>query len=78
MKGDRVETVVDAGNTTRTYEVVASRAGRRVATAVRLGVVEVSEVTRWGPMPFRGPFTMSVRSGRVVWCRASQGAGKPS
>lgn len=45
MKGDRVETVVDAGDTTRTYEVVASRAGRGVETPVRRGVVEVSEVT---------------------------------
>ncbi|MDI3407160.1 hypothetical protein [Streptomyces cavernicola] len=48
MKGDRVEIVVDAGDTTRTYEVVASRAGRRVETSVRRGVVEVSEVTRNG------------------------------
>ncbi|MFB7195777.1 hypothetical protein [Streptomyces sp. NPDC056240] len=48
MKGDRVEIVVDAGDATRTYEVVASRAGRRVETAVRRGVVEVSEVTRSG------------------------------
>ncbi|MEU9603851.1 hypothetical protein [Streptomyces sp. NPDC048057] len=48
MKGDRVEIVVDAGDSTRTYEVVASRAGRRVETAVRRGVVEVSEVTRTG------------------------------
>ncbi|MFJ4714696.1 hypothetical protein [Streptomyces sp. NPDC088785] len=48
MKGDRVEIVVDAGDTTRMYEVVASRAGRRVETAVRRGVVEVSEVTRSG------------------------------
>ncbi|MEU2446201.1 hypothetical protein ABZ588_22140 [Streptomyces althioticus] len=48
MKGDRGEIVVDAGDTTRTYEVVASRAGRRVETAVRRGVVEVSEVTRTG------------------------------
>lgn len=48
MKGDRVEIVVDAGDTTRTYDVVASRAGRRVETAVRRGVVEVSEVTRNG------------------------------
>ncbi|MBQ1091193.1 hypothetical protein [Streptomyces sp. B93] len=47
-KGDRVEIVVDAGDTTRTYEVVASRAGRRVETVVRRGVVEVSEVTRRG------------------------------
>lgn len=51
MKGDRVETVVDAGDTTRAYEVVASGAGRRVETAVRRGVVEVSEVTRWGSPP---------------------------
>ena len=48
LKGDRVEIVVDAGDTTRTYEVVATRAGRRVETAVRRGVVEVSEVTRSG------------------------------
>lgn len=48
MKGDWVEIVVDAGDTTRTYEVTASRAGRRVETQVRRGVVEVSEVTRSG------------------------------
>ncbi|MDX6356864.1 MAG: hypothetical protein QOF98_3767 [Streptomyces sp.] len=48
MKGDRVEIVVDAGDTTRTYEVIATRAGRRVETQVRRGVVEVSEVTRNG------------------------------
>jgi hypothetical protein len=48
VKGDRVEIVVDAGDSTRTYEVVATRAGRRVETAVRRGVVEVSEVTRTG------------------------------
>lgn len=48
MKGDRVEIVVDAGDTTRTYDMVATRAGRRVETAVRRGVVEVSEVTRNG------------------------------
>ncbi|GAA3307919.1 hypothetical protein [Streptomyces cinereospinus] len=48
MKGDRVETVADAGDTTRAYGVVASRAGRRAETAVRRGVVEVSEVTRTG------------------------------
>ncbi|MCQ4082728.1 hypothetical protein NGB36_19475 [Streptomyces sp. RB6PN25] len=48
MKGDRVEIVVDAGDTIRTYDVVATRAGRRVETAVWRGVVEVSEVTRSG------------------------------
>lgn len=48
MKGDRVQMVVDAGAMTRTYAVVAGRAGRRVETAVRPGAVEVSEVTRNG------------------------------
>ena len=48
MKGDRVEIVVDAGDGTRSYEVTATRAGRRVEIANRRGVVEVSEVTRSG------------------------------
>ncbi|TNY35697.1 hypothetical protein [Thermomonospora catenispora] len=48
MKGDWVEIVIDAGEGTRTYEVKATRAGRRVEIASRRGVVEVSEVTRNG------------------------------
>lgn len=48
VKGDWVEIVVDAGDTTRTYEMRADRAGRRIETQVRRGVVEVSEVTRSG------------------------------
>lgn len=48
MKGDRVEVVIDAGSTTRTYEVAASRAGRRVDVRTGRGVVEVSELTRGG------------------------------
>ncbi len=48
MKGDKVEIVVDAGDTTRTYEVVATRAGRRVEVSIGRGVVEVAEVTRGG------------------------------
>ena len=48
MKGDRVEIVVDAGDGTRAYEVVASRAGRRVEVSTGRGVVEVTEVTRTG------------------------------
>jgi len=49
MKGDRVEIVIDAGgNDTKTYEVVATRAGRRVEVVTRRGVVEVNEVTRSG------------------------------
>jgi hypothetical protein len=49
MKGDRVEIVIDVGGTgSRTYEVAATRAGRRVEISNRRGVVEVSEVTRTG------------------------------
>jgi hypothetical protein len=48
MKGDRVEITIDSGDGTRTYEVAATRAGRRVDITNRRGVVEVSEVTRTG------------------------------
>jgi len=48
MKGDRVEIVIDAGGSTKTYEVAATRAGRRVEVVTRRGVVEVNEVTRSG------------------------------
>jgi hypothetical protein len=48
MKGDRVEIMIDAGGATRTYEVLATRAGRRVEVVTRRGVVEVTEVTRTG------------------------------
>lgn len=48
MKGDSVEIVVDAGDTTRSYSIVATRAGRRVEVTIGRGVVEVVEVTRTG------------------------------
>jgi len=49
MKGDRVEIVIDAGGgTSRTYEVAATRAGRRVEVQTGRGLVEVTEVTRGG------------------------------
>jgi hypothetical protein len=48
MKGDRVEIVVDAGGEARTYEVSASRAGRRVEISIVRNVVTVAEVTRGG------------------------------
>jgi hypothetical protein len=48
MKGDRVEIVIDAGGSTKTYEIVATRAGRRVEVVTRRGVFEVNEVTRSG------------------------------
>lgn len=48
MKGDQVEIVVDTGGAPLTYQVTATRAGRRVETSIRRGVVEVAEVTRGG------------------------------
>jgi hypothetical protein len=49
MKGDRVEIVIDAGSgSTKTYEVEATRAGRRVDVTQGRGIVEVTEVTRGG------------------------------
>jgi hypothetical protein len=48
VKGDRVEVVVDAGDGTRTYEIEATRAGRRLDITSGRGLVEVTEVTRGG------------------------------
>lgn len=60
MKGDRVEIVIDAGEVTKTYEVAATRAGRRVEVVTRRGLVEVSELTRGGT---------SVRTARFMTSR---------
>ena len=48
MKGDRVEIVIDAGGSTRTYEIEATRAGQRVDVSHGRGLVEVTETTRGG------------------------------
>ncbi len=60
MKGDRVEIVVDVGEGSRTYELTATRAGRRVEISNVRGMVEVSEVTRSGA---------PVRTGRFMAAR---------
>ena len=62
MKGDRVEIVIDAGGTTRTYEIEATRAGRRVDVTHGRGVVEVTETTRGGTAVRTARFM----SGRVL------------
>ena len=49
MKGDRVEIVVDVGEGgVKNYDIVATKAGRRVEVSNVRGTVEVSEVTRTG------------------------------
>ena len=60
MKGDRVEVVVDVGDGTKTYEIVATKAGRRVEISNVRGTIEVAEVTRTG---------VEVRSGRFMAAR---------
>jgi hypothetical protein len=60
MKGDRVEIVVDIGDGTKTYEILATKAGRRVEVSTVRGTIEVSEVTRTGEV---------VRTGRFMQAR---------
>ncbi len=56
MKGDRVEAVVDTGQGTQTFEIVATRAGRRIEITTARGIVEVTEVTRSGTPVRTGRF----------------------
>lgn len=60
MRGDRVEIVVDSGDGALTYEIEASKAGRRIEVSTARGVIEVSEVTRNGT---------PVRTGRFMAAR---------
>ncbi|HLI75244.1 MAG TPA: hypothetical protein VKU86_15310 [Acidimicrobiales bacterium] len=48
MKGDRVEVLVDIGDGVERFDVLATRAGRRVDVTTSRGIVEVNEVTRTG------------------------------
>ena len=76
MKGDRVEIVIDAGVVTRTYDVAATRAGRRVEITNRRGVIEVSEVTRTGT-PVRTARFMASRVLALVEHPADDKAERP-
>jgi hypothetical protein len=48
VRGDRVEITVDVGNGVQTFEIVATRAGRRVEVTTGRTMTEVTEVTRGG------------------------------
>jgi hypothetical protein len=48
VRGDRVEVAVDVGDGVRVFDVVATRAGRRVEITTGRTIVEVVEVTRRG------------------------------
>jgi hypothetical protein len=71
MKGDRVEVVVAADDGSRTYEIIATRAGRRVEVTTGRGVVEVVEVTRTGE-PVRTARFMASRVVALVEHPASE------
>jgi hypothetical protein len=75
MKGDKVEIVVDTGGGTKTYEVEASRAGRRVEVVNRRGLVEVVELTRGGT-PVRTARFMASRVIALVEHPASRRAAR--
>ncbi|MDP9071854.1 MAG: hypothetical protein M3N68_11390 [Actinomycetota bacterium] len=65
MKGDRVEILVDVGEGVRDFEILATRAGRRVEITSARGVVEVAEVTRSG-QPVRSARFMTARVVAIV------------
>jgi hypothetical protein len=71
VKGDRVEVVVAADEGSRTYEIVATRAGRRVEVTTGRGIVEVVEVTRTGE-PVRTARFMASRVVALVEHPASE------
>jgi hypothetical protein len=75
MKGDRVEIVVAADDGSRTYEIVATRAGRRVEVTTGRGIVEVAEVTRNGEPVRKGRF-MATRVLALVEHPASEDRGE--
>ncbi|MEX0873663.1 MAG: hypothetical protein WD646_11360 [Actinomycetota bacterium] len=60
MRGDRVEVLVDVGDSVRTFEITATKDGRRVEVATVRGSVHVTEVTRTG---------QEVRTARFVAAR---------
>jgi hypothetical protein len=74
MKGDRVEAVVDTGQGVQTFEIAATKAGRRLEVTTARGVVEVTEVTRTGTPVRTGRF-MASRLIALVEYPAGEGQG---
>jgi hypothetical protein len=64
--GDRVEIVIDSGTgSAQTFEISATRIGRRVEVTTSRGIVEVAELTRTG-QPVRVGRFMATRVIAVV------------
>jgi hypothetical protein len=67
VKGDRVEALVDTGQGVQTFEIVATRAGRRIEVVTSRGVVEVREATRTGQPVRTGPLLERAGSRTGTW-----------
>jgi hypothetical protein len=75
--GDTVEVVIDTGTgSARTFEISATRAGRRVEVTTARGIVEVAELTRTG-QPMRVARFMATRVIAVVEHPAADGDTAP-
>jgi hypothetical protein len=69
MKGDRVEVLVDIGEGVQRFDILATRAGRRIEVSTSRGTVEVNEVTRTGGI---------VRTARFMATRVGTPANRPA
>jgi hypothetical protein len=76
VRGDRVEIVIDAGAEVRTYNIAATRNGRRVEINTGRGIVEVTEVTLSGT-PVRTARFMASRILALVEHPATTRDGAP-
>jgi predicted phosphodiesterase len=76
MKGDRVEVLIDVGDGVRSFDIVASKDGRRVEVATVRGNVHVTEVTRTGQEVRTAQF-MSSRVVAIVEHPAAEEKDRP-
>jgi hypothetical protein len=76
VRGDRVEILVDTGTGVRSFEVAATRDGRRVEVTSGRGVVEVAELTRTGQLVRTARF-MASRVVAVVEHPAGEDKARP-
>jgi hypothetical protein len=76
--GDRVEIVIDSGTASaQTFEISATRIGRRVEVTTARGIVEVAELTRTG-QPVRVGRFMATRVIAVVEHPAADSTDAPA
>ena len=76
MRGDRVEVLVDVGDGVRQFDIVATRAGRRIEVSTGRGMIEVVEVTRSG-RPVRTARFLSARVVAIVEHPAADAQAPP-